>query len=63
MRFTIDVDYSTHDALKDGIIAVGFRRFVIDAPDADAATLIAAQWVAADRISGGVIPTRTYVCI
>lgn len=63
MLFTIDVEFSTHDALKDGIVALGFRRFVIDAPDADAATLVAAQWVAADRITDGIIPTGTHVCI
>lgn len=59
--FIVDVEFSTHDALKDGITALGFRRFSIKADTGDHATLIAAQWVAADRITGGVIPTATHV--
>lgn len=59
--FIVDCEWSTHDALKDGIVALGFRRFQVLADDGDQASLIAAQWVAADRITGGVIPTRTLV--
>lgn len=59
--FVVDVEFSTHDALKDGIISLGFRRFTIQADHADQASLVAAQWVAADRITGGVIPTATHV--
>lgn len=55
--FIVDCEFSTHDALKDGIISQGFRRFRIQADDADHATLIAAQWVA----STGVMPTRTLI--
>lgn len=61
MIFIVDCEFSTHDALKDGIIALGFRRFRIQADDADQAALIAAQWVAADRITSGIIPTRTMI--
>ena len=61
--FIVDVEYSTHDALQQGICALGFRRFRLLAPDGDTAALIAAQWVAADRISNGIIPTRTMVCV
>lgn len=61
--FVVDVQFSTHDALKDGITSLGFRRFRVLADDGDHATLIAAQWVAADRITSGVIPTGTMVCI
>jgi hypothetical protein len=60
MRFTIDVEYSTHDALKDGCVALGFRRFVLIADNDVDATLIAAQWVAS---TGDFMPTRTHVCI
>lgn len=59
--FVVDVEFSTHDALNDGICALGFRRFRVQADDGDQATLIAAQWVAADRITSGIIPTRTMV--
>lgn len=59
--FIVDCEWSTHDALKDGIVALGFRRFTVQADDGDHASLIAAQWVACDRISKGVIPTRTMV--
>lgn len=59
--FIVDVSFSTHDALKDGIPSLGFRRFTIQAKDGDSASLVAAQWVAADRITGGVIPTATMV--
>lgn len=57
--FTIDVDYSTHDALKSGVTALGFRRFILADTDAINAQLVAAQWVAAS----GFMPTRTTVCI
>lgn len=55
--FIIDVQFSTHDALKDGIVSLGFRRFQIQDNDADHASLIAAQWVA----SSGSMPTATAV--
>jgi hypothetical protein len=61
--FIVDVEYSTHDALKDGITSLGFRRFAIQADDEITATLVAAQWVAAGRIGGGIIVTRTLVHI
>lgn len=61
--YIVDVEFSTHDALQAGITALGFRRFRLSAPDGDAATLMAAQWVAADRITKGVIITRTLIHI
>lgn len=57
--YTVDVDYSTHDHLKVGVTALGFRRFVIHADNDVDATLIAAQWVAAS----GFMPTRTTICL
>lgn len=59
--FVVDVCYSTHDDLKEGRCEIGFRRFRVLASDGDEAGLIATQWVAADRIGKGVIPTRTMV--
>jgi hypothetical protein len=61
--YTVDVAYSDHDLLKEGITESGFRRFRVLAPDGNTATLIAAQWVAADRITDGTIPTRTMLHI
>src|ERR1700746_286418 len=61
--FIVDVAYSTHDDLKEGRCEIGFRRFRILASDGQEAGLIATQWVAADRIGKGVIPTRTMICI
>lgn len=55
--FVVDVTFSTHDDLKDGVIALGFRRFRVQADDDVQASLIAAQWVAAS----GVMPTATHV--
>jgi hypothetical protein len=55
--FVVDVDFSTHDALQQGVTSLGFRRFTVQAHDGDDASLVAAQWVAA----AGVMPTRTMV--
>lgn len=60
-EFIVDVSWSTHDLLKEGISEAAFRRFRVLATDGDNASLIAAQWVAADRITHGIIPTRTSV--
>ena len=56
--FIVDVEYSTHDDLKGGVVALGFRRFRVLANDDIEATLIAAQWVAAS----GYMPTSTMIC-
>lgn len=55
MTFSFDVAYSTHDALKAGIVELGWHRVVVEAPDRDEAALVACQMVA---FTG--IPTAVY---
>lgn len=57
--FTVDVDYSNHEALQRGVVAVGWVRVIVAAEDACEAQCIAATMVA---ITHGM-PTATYVCI
>jgi hypothetical protein len=58
--FIVDVAFSTHDRLQQGIICDGISRVHVLADDGNDAQLIAAQIVAAAR---GVMPTATTVCI
>lgn len=53
--FTIDVAFSTHDQLQQGIICDGVSRVTVLADDGDQASLIAAQIVAAR----GSMPTAS----
>lgn len=43
--FTVDVAFSTHDLLQQGIICDGVSRVTVLAPDGDTASLIACQIV------------------
>ncbi len=58
--FTIDVSFSTHEALQRGVTSPGFRRVRVFADTGDQASLIAAQMVAAVH---GVMPTAATHCI
>lgn len=55
MTFSFDVAYSTHDALKTGIVELGWHRVVVEASDRDEAALVACQMVARTGI-----PTAVY---
>lgn len=57
--FTVDVSFSTHDALQRGVVITGVSRVFVLANDGDDAQLVAAQ-ITACR---GVMPTATTVCI
>ena len=57
--FTVDVDYSNHDALHEGVTAIGWVRVIVAAADACEAQLVAAMMVACTH----GMPTATYVCI
>jgi hypothetical protein len=55
--FTVAVNYSTHDDLKNGLGEYGLQFAAVLAESDVEATLVAAQMVA----SHGVMPTRTTV--
>lgn len=55
MTFSFDVAYSTHEALKAGVVELDWHRVVVSAADRDEAALIACQMVA---FSG--MPTAVY---
>lgn len=57
--FIVDVEWSTFDALKAGIVCVGDRRVLVLANDGDEAALIAAQMVACRDVK----VTMTTVCV
>lgn len=57
--FVVDVQFSTHDDLKDGRTTIGVRRFILLADNDVDASLTACQIVAAQ----GFMPTRTLFCI
>lgn len=57
--FTIDVAFSDHDKLQQGIICAGVSRVTVLADDGDQASMIASQIVAAR----GSMPTATVHCI
>lgn len=56
-RFRIDVSFSTHDALQQGIDVLGVRRVSVLAHNAADACLAAAQMVACH----GLMPTGTRI--
>lgn len=55
MTFSFDVAFSSHDALKAGIVELDWHRVVVEAPGRDEAALVACQMVA---FTG--IPTAVY---
>lgn len=58
-EFSVDVGYSNHDRLKEGIIEIGWVRVSVDARDEIDACLAAAQMVASTH----GMPTRTLIRI
>lgn len=46
VTWSFDVEFSTHDALKAGIVELGWHRVVIESDDRDEAALTACQMVA-----------------
>ena len=57
--FTVDVSFSTHDMLKDGVTCFSTSRVRVLAVSGDDASLIACQMVAAR----GWMPTASTVCV
>lgn len=58
--WTVDVFWSTHDALQRGITELDWHRVRVAAGDGWEAQLIAAQIVAATQ---GGMPTKTMLCL
>lgn len=57
--FTVDVAFSTHDRLQQGVICDGVSRVFVLADDGDTAALIAAQMVSCR----GLMPTASTHCL
>lgn len=55
MTWSFDVAFSTHDALRRGVVELGWHRVVVQASNRDEAALIACQLVACHHM-----PTAVY---
>lgn len=59
-EFTVDVEFASHDDLKEGVTCAGWHRVIVLAVDEIDAVLIACQIVASTTLC---LPTDAHLCV